>query len=79
MTEVHRDELVDAFSDCVGREKARDIVTEVASDIGLDGTESFSQEEAIDISVRIANQQDATTYIRTAATTVQSRIQTGHI
>lgn len=70
--------LVDAFSDCVGQERARDIVMEVCD--GMDHDESMCTEsEAMEVARRVANREDATPFVRTAAQTVQTRIQAGHL
>lgn len=75
---IQVDTLVDAFSDCVGEERARDIVTDVCQRMGHDG-QACTESEAIEVARRVANQPDATPFVRTAAQTVQTRIQAGHI
>lgn len=75
---VRVDTLVDAFSDCVGQERARDIITDVCEEMGHDGP-TCTETEAIEVAVRVANQEDATPFVRTAAQTVQTRIQAGHL
>lgn len=75
---IRVDKLVDAFSDSVGREKAREIVTNTRDEIGHDAS-TCSETEAIEIAVQVANRSDATPFVRTAATTLQTRIQTGHL
>lgn len=76
---IAQEQLVEAFSDCVGREKARTVIDEIAQEVGPDTNGTFTEEQALEISARIANQDDATPYIRTAANTLQTRIQTGQL
>lgn len=75
---IQVDTLIDAFSDSVGQERARDIVTSVCEDMGHDAP-TCTETEAIEVAVRVANQRDATPFVRTAAQTVQTRIQAGHL
>lgn len=75
---VQVETLVDAFSDCVGRERARNIVTEVCTEMGHEGSQC-TQAEAVEVATRVANQPEATPFVRTAAQTVQTRIQSGHL
>lgn len=75
---VQVDTLVDAFSDSVGQERARDIVTNVCDEMGHDAP-TCTQDEAIEVATRVANQPDANPFVRTAAQTVQTRIQSGHL
>lgn len=70
--------LVDAFSDSVGQERARSVVTEVCDGMDHDGP-ACTESEAIEIARRVANHPDATPFVRTAAQTVQTRIQAGHL
>lgn len=76
---VEQERLVAAFSDCVGREKAEAVITSVADDMDLDGTHAYEEEVAIEIAVQVANQADATPFVRTAANTLQTRIRTGNV
>lgn len=76
---VAQDRLVDAFSDCVGQEKAADVITGAANEMDLDGRTDYAQEEALEIAARVANRTDATPFVRTAAQTVQTRIRAGHL
>lgn len=75
----HRQQLVDAFSDSVGQEKAADLIETVCEDTGLNGGGTFDEEQAIEIAVEVANQPDATPFVRTAANTLQTRIRTGNL
>lgn len=75
---IHREKLVDAFSDCVGRERAHDIVTNVCNGMDHDGP-ACTESEAIEIARQVANQPDATPFVRTAAQTVQTRIRAEHL
>lgn len=75
---IHVDRLVDAFSDTVGQERARDIVTDICDEMSHDAP-VCTQGEAIEVARRIANRPDATPFMRTAAQTVQTRIQAGHL
>lgn len=75
---VEVDALVDALADCVGRERAREIVEEVCDEMGHNAS-TCTETEAIEVTVRLANQGDASPFVRTAAQTVQTRIQAGHI
>lgn len=75
---IQVDSLVDAFSDSIGQERAEQIINEVCDDMGHDGT-TCSQAEAEEIAVQVANRADATPFVRTAAQTVQTRIQAGHL
>lgn len=72
------EKLVDAFSDSVGREKARDVIMSVCDDMGH-GAATCTESEAVEIAVRVANQTDTTPFVRTAANTLQTRIRTGNI
>lgn len=75
---IQVDTLVDAFSDSVGRERAEEIIMEICDDVGHDNS-TFTEMEAVEIAVQVANQRDATPFVRTAANTLQTRIRTGHI
>lgn len=76
---IQEEQLVDAFSDCVGREKAAAVITTVSRDAGFANTSTYAEDEAIEIAARVANQADTTSFVRTAANTLQTRIQTGNI
>lgn len=75
---VQVDTLVDAFSDSLGQERAREIVTDVCDEMDHDAP-TCTQTEAIEAATRVANQPDATPFVRTAAQTVQTRIHAGHL
>lgn len=79
MTTIRREQLVDAFSDCVGQEKAADVIQSVCRDAGFNGDGAYEEEQAIEIAVEVANQPDATPFVRTAANTLQTRIRTGNL
>lgn len=76
---IRQERLVDAFSDCVGREKAESLIQSVAQDAGYDGTTAYDEDEAIEIAVQVANRDETTPFIRTAANTLQTRIRTGNV
>lgn len=76
---IREERLVDAFSDCVGREKAESLIRSVSHDAGYDGTNAYDEDEAIEIAVQVANQAEATPFVRTAANTLQTRIRTGNV
>lgn len=76
---IDEERLVDAFSDCVGREKAREVITDVSRDASQVDGPPYDEDEAIEIAVRVANQADATPFVRTAANTLQTRIRAGNI
>lgn len=75
---VEVEKLVDAFSDSIGQERARDLVQDVCQGMDHDAP-ACTEDEAIEIAVRVANREDATPFVRTAAQTVQTRIRAGHI
>lgn len=75
---VQVDTLVDAFSDCVGQERAREIITGVCDDMGHDAA-TCTETEAVEIAIEVANRSDSTPFVRTAANTLQTRIRTGHL
>lgn len=76
---VQQEQLVDAFSDCVGREKAEEVITTICSDVEFEDTTTFDVDEAVEIAAEVANQRDATPFVRTAASTLQTRIRTGNL
>lgn len=76
---IEKQAIVDAFSDCVGQAKAETVIEEVAADIGLDDRTEYDKAEAIELSVRIANRERTTPFVRTAAHTLQTRIETGNV
>lgn len=76
---IHEEQLVDAFSDTVGREKAKETISSVTTGMDLDGESTYDEDEAIEITRQVANQADATPFVRTAAQTVQTRIQANHL
>lgn len=75
---IHQSQLVDAFSDFVGQEKATDVIQSVCEEAGFDGNGVYDEDQAIEIAVQVANQPDATPFVRTAANTLQTRIRTGN-
>lgn len=76
---IHQEQLVDAFSDFVGQEKAASVIRSVCQDTEFNGDGGFDQQEAIEIAARVANQPDASPFVRTAANTLQTRIRTGNV
>lgn len=76
---IHREQLVEAFSDCVGREKAEEVIADICENADFAGTAAYDEDEAIEIAVQVANQEDATPFVRTAANTLQTRIRAGTI
>lgn len=76
---IHQEQLVDAFSDCVGQEKAAEVIQSVCQEAGFNGDGLFDQREAIEIAAMVANQPDASPFVRTAANTLQTRIRTGNV
>lgn len=76
---ITREQLVAAFSDCVGREKAQDVITGVVDESNLDNEGPYDETEAIEIATGVANRSDTSMFIRTAANTLQTRIRTGNL
>lgn len=76
---IHQEQLMDAFSDSVGKEKAADVIQSVCRDMGLNGGGAFDVEQAIEIAASVANRPDANPFVRTAANTLQTRIRTGNL
>lgn len=75
---IEQETLVEAFSDCVGQRKAEEVIADITAEAGLeDGV--YTEQEAIEIAAKIANSERSTTYVRTAANTLQTRIQTGNV
>lgn len=73
------EQLVDAFSDSVGREKATETIALVADEMGFGRKTAYDVDEALDIAAGVANQEAMSPFVRTAANTVQTRIMAGHI
>lgn len=76
---IHQEQLIEAFSDCVGREKAAQVITNICENSDFEGSAAYDEDEAIEIAVQVANQSDATPFVRTAANTLQTRIRAGTI
>lgn len=76
---IQQEQLVDAFSDSVGQEKAADVIQSVCREMGLNGGSGYNEEQAIEIAVSVANQPDTNPFVRTAANTLQTRIRTGNL
>lgn len=76
---IRQEQLVVAFSDCVGREKAAAVIQSVCRNAGFNGDGAYDEEQAIEIAAEVANQPDASPFVRTAANTLQTRIRTGNL
>lgn len=71
--------IVDNFADSVGSKKARDLVEGAASTAGIELDDAISDDEAIEILDVIQDRDDASTYVRIAASTLVSQIRTERV
>lgn len=74
---VEWDTLVSQFASTVGKEKAEAMVEDAVNDCGFGKKGEYTDEEGLAIADAIHEQDDATTYIRIAANTLKTKIQTG--
>ncbi len=75
---VEWDTLVGQFASTVGKEKAESMVSDAVNDCGFGKKGSYSEDEALEIADAIHDSDDATTYIRIAANTLKTKVQTGN-
>lgn len=72
---VRSRELVDAFSDSVGTQRAREIVTAAAEECGVGNKTRFSEDEAVSIAEHIGEADDVPTFVSVSAQTLKTRIR----
>lgn len=69
--------IVKAFATSVGQEKARDIVDDAAQAADVDTSSPLSEDEAVALLRAVSDVDGTTSYVRIAANTLLTRIQTG--
>ncbi|MFB6204779.1 MAG: hypothetical protein ABEJ75_03985 [Candidatus Nanohaloarchaea archaeon] len=72
---VSKDELVGAFSESIGEEKATEIVEESAKDVGVGIQNQYEEEDAIQVLEYINDRDDVTSYVRISANSLMTRLR----
>ena len=71
--------LADAFSDSVGKGKAKDLIVTATDEAGVGRKRRYTKEEAILIADRISDSEDVSAFVRISANTLKTRIRMGII
>lgn len=74
--EVEWEDLVEKFSQSVGREKAEELIEDAVTDSGAGKKNAYSKDEVLDIADAIKELDDSTTYVKIAANTLKAQIRT---
>ena len=72
---IHPDQLVDAFKDSVGEGKAEEFVNKAARNAGVGNKQQYDQDEALEIADEISELDDVSSFVRTSASTLKTRIR----
>jgi len=72
-------QIVDAFKDSVGEGKADEFVKTAAANAGVDDKRRYDKEEALEIADEISELEDVSSFVRTSAMTLKTRIRTGNL
>ena len=76
---IQSQELVDAFSDSLGRGKAEDVIETAAREAGVAGQRRYSEDEALEIADSISDLEDVSSFVRVSANTLKTRIRSGDV
>lgn len=76
---IQTDELIDAFSDSLGEQKAQRVIDDAAREAGLAEKRRYSEDEAMTIADRILDQNDVSAFVRVSANTLKTRIRSGNV
>lgn len=76
---IQTQQLTDAFSDNVGRERAQELVDEAARSAGLRQKRQYSKDEAMDIVSEVTELEDTSTFVRISANTLKTRLRSGNV
>jgi len=72
---IHADQLVDAFKDSIGEGKAEQFVTKAAQNAGVGNKQQYDEDEALQIADEISELDDVSSFVRTSASTLKTRIR----
>jgi len=76
---IHADQLVDAFKDSIGEGKAEEFVTKAARNAGVGNKQQYDEDEALQIADEISELDDVSSFVRTSASTLKTRIRIGNL
>jgi hypothetical protein len=76
---IQTDELINAFSDSLGEQKAQRVIDDAAREAGLAEKRRYSEDEAMTIADRILDQNDVSAFVRVSANTLKTRIRSGNV
>lgn len=76
---INSQQIVDAFKDSVGEGKADEFVTTAAANAGVGDKQRYDEAEALEIADQISELDDVSSFVRTSAMTLKTRIQTGNL
>jgi hypothetical protein len=72
---VEKQRLVKAFSDSIGKHKARSLIQDAAREAGVHLRSEMTDEKAVKILEEISEMDDATAYMHIAANTLSTEIK----
>lgn len=70
------EEIVEGFSESLGREKSEELVTKAARKSGVNKKSSYDEEEAMELLNEISSLDDSTTYLKIAANSMKTNLRT---
>ena len=76
---LQKHELVDAFSEAVGEQKAERMIERATTDAGVSARRTLSKEDALAVFDQIANDDDVGSMVRVSANTLKTQIRSGQL
>jgi len=77
--QIRIQQIVDAFKDSIGEGKADEFVKTAAANAGVDDKRRYTEQEALEIADEISELEEVSSFVRTSAMTLKTRIRTGNL
>ncbi len=76
---INIQQIVNAFKDSIGEGKADEFVTTAAANAGVADKQRYTEQEALEIADEISELEEVSSFVRTSAMTLKTRIRTDNL